>query len=89
MSPLADSLDALAREVDFSGVISVRNGTEIAFERAYGLANRADDVPNTPGTQFGLASGTNGSGPRSATVISDTAAGAWPIVRHLEDLLNL
>ena len=50
----------MAREGDFSGVISVRNGTDIAFEQAYGSANRADARPNTPGTQFGLASGAKG-----------------------------
>jgi Beta-lactamase class C and other penicillin binding proteins len=60
MSPLADSLDTLARDSDFSGAISVRNGTDLAFEQAYGLANRADDVPNTPDTRFGIASGTKG-----------------------------
>jgi CubicO group peptidase (beta-lactamase class C family) len=45
---------------DFSGVVSVSCGGAVAFEQAYGLADRAHGIPNTVGTQFGIASATEG-----------------------------
>lgn len=44
-------------EVDFSGVILVRNNGEIVHESAHGFANRSDKVKNTIHTRFGIASG--------------------------------
>jgi CubicO group peptidase (beta-lactamase class C family) len=44
--------------LDFSGVVSVSRGAQVVFERAYGLADRAHDVPCTPDTRFAIASGT-------------------------------
>ena len=41
----------------FSGVVLVREGGHSVFEKAYGLANRAESIPNTPGTRFAIASG--------------------------------
>lgn len=46
-----------ALDTDFSGVVSVRVGDEIAFEAAYGFADREASRLNTPSTRFGLASG--------------------------------
>lgn len=43
---------------DFSGVLSIRRGDDVLGEWSVGLADRTADVPNTPGTRFGLASGT-------------------------------
>jgi CubicO group peptidase (beta-lactamase class C family) len=45
---------------DFSGVVSVSHGDAVRFEQAYGLADRAHDIANTVGTQFGVASATKG-----------------------------
>jgi CubicO group peptidase (beta-lactamase class C family) len=42
----------------FSGVVQVRERGDVVFAAAYGLANRADAVPNTVATRFGTASGT-------------------------------
>jgi CubicO group peptidase (beta-lactamase class C family) len=42
----------------FSGVVSVRERGEVVVERAFGLAHRAERIPNTVGTRFGIASGT-------------------------------
>jgi CubicO group peptidase (beta-lactamase class C family) len=42
----------------FSGVVSVSDGEQVVFERAYGLADRAHRVPCTPQTRFAIASGT-------------------------------
>lgn len=42
----------------FAGVVSVRERGEVVFERAFGLAHRAERIPNTTATRFGIASGT-------------------------------
>jgi hypothetical protein len=57
---LRATVDGLARDTNFSGVVSVRVGDEVGFEAAYGFADREHQRPNTPDTRFGLASGTQG-----------------------------
>jgi CubicO group peptidase (beta-lactamase class C family) len=42
---------------EFSGVIQIRKHGAVAFESAYGLANRADQIPNRIDTRFAMASG--------------------------------
>jgi CubicO group peptidase (beta-lactamase class C family) len=59
-SALGAIVDEAASRSDFSGVVQVDRGDEVAFVRAYGLADRAHAIPNTPETRFGLASGTKG-----------------------------
>ena len=44
---LAAAIDAVAAETDFSGVVSVTEGDAALVAAAYGLADRAHDVPNT------------------------------------------
>jgi CubicO group peptidase (beta-lactamase class C family) len=55
-------LDARLRECaeqrDYSGVARITGPGGVLFEGCYGLANRADGVPVTPATRFGLASFT-------------------------------
>ena len=58
--PLAEVVDATAREHGCAGVVSVDRGGEVEFARAYGLAHRAHRIPNTVDTRFGIASGTKG-----------------------------
>ena len=58
MADLGTEIDALARSSGFAGVVSVSRGTEVTFERAYGLADRAHRIPATVETRFGIASGT-------------------------------
>lgn len=60
MSALARDLGRIAADTGFSGVVRVDGPDGIALIRAYGLADRAHAVPNTPDTQFGIASGTKG-----------------------------
>jgi CubicO group peptidase (beta-lactamase class C family) len=60
MLPLAETVGSLAEETGFSGVVSVDRAGEAEFAQAYGLADRAHQVPNTLSTQFGIASGTKG-----------------------------
>jgi CubicO group peptidase (beta-lactamase class C family) len=57
---LARDLDRIAAETGFSGVVRVDGRDGIEVVRAYGLADRAHAIPNTPDTQFGIASGTKG-----------------------------
>lgn len=57
---LPEAVDAVAGEDGFSGVVSVDRGGEVEFARAYGLAHRAHQIPNTEDTRFAIASGTKG-----------------------------
>lgn len=54
------SLDEVADESGFSGVVQVLKGQEVLYERASGFADRAHEVPNTAETRFGMASGCKG-----------------------------
>jgi CubicO group peptidase (beta-lactamase class C family) len=58
MRDLEDELTALAEETGFSGVVRVDRGARVELSRAFGLADRGHGVPNTPDTQFGVASAT-------------------------------
>ncbi|HEY1277779.1 MAG TPA: serine hydrolase domain-containing protein [Thermoleophilaceae bacterium] len=60
MPGLAEAVDALAAAEEFSGVVRVDRAGEVELARAFGLAHRAHEVPNTLDTQFALASGTKG-----------------------------
>jgi CubicO group peptidase (beta-lactamase class C family) len=60
MHSLAETVGSMAGETGFSGVVSVDRAGEVEFAQAYGLADRAHQVPNTTDTQFGIASGTKG-----------------------------
>ncbi len=60
MKPLEDAIDEVARRTGFSGVVRVDRAGAVEFAEAYGLADRAHEIPNTIDTQFGIASGTKG-----------------------------
>src|SRR6201987_4710755 len=60
MLPWPEMIDPVADQNGFSGVVSVDRGGEIEFVQAYGLADRAHQIPNTPDTRFAIASGTKG-----------------------------
>jgi CubicO group peptidase (beta-lactamase class C family) len=55
---LTDAIALQHEREPFSGVVSVRERGEVVVEAAYGLAHRAERIPNTPATRFGIASGT-------------------------------
>jgi CubicO group peptidase (beta-lactamase class C family) len=57
---LVIELDAIAAETAFSGVIRVGRADEIEVARAYGLAHRGYEIPNTLDTRFATASGAKG-----------------------------
>jgi CubicO group peptidase (beta-lactamase class C family) len=60
MLPLADAVDEIAQSTDFTGVVSVDQGGEIEFAKAYGMAHRGLAIANTVDTRFAIASGTKG-----------------------------
>lgn len=47
----------IAAETDFSGVVRVDRDGSVELVKAFGLAHRGYQVPNTVDTQFGMASG--------------------------------
>jgi len=53
---LDQKLTRLTENSEFSGVAFVALEGEILLEKAYGLADRANSIPNTTGTQFCIAS---------------------------------
>jgi CubicO group peptidase (beta-lactamase class C family) len=57
---LEQKVDAIAEATGFSGVVRVDRGDGIELARAYGLAHRGFEIPNTVDTQFAIASGTKG-----------------------------
>ena len=85
MPALADEIDALAAE-GFSGVVRVDRGGETAFSKAYGLADRAQAIPNRVDTQFGTASATKGL--TALTVVSLVAEGALELTTTARSVLG-
>jgi len=57
---LEADLDAIAADTGFSGVVRVDRGDTAELAKAYGLAHRAQRIPNTVDTRFAIASGTKG-----------------------------
>lgn len=53
---IANYLEELDAEEQFSGVVLIAKDGEPIFERAYGIANRNYDVPNQMDTKFNLGS---------------------------------
>jgi CubicO group peptidase (beta-lactamase class C family) len=60
MTALKESIDRLAAEKNFSGVVRVDRGDDVEFAKAYGLAHRGYEFANAIDTQFAIASGTKG-----------------------------
>ncbi|MBA3374100.1 MAG: beta-lactamase family protein [Actinomycetota bacterium] len=60
MNSLADSVDRIAAETAFSGVVRVDRGDSVELAKAYGLAHRGCNVANTVDGQFAIASGAKG-----------------------------
>jgi CubicO group peptidase (beta-lactamase class C family) len=60
MRSLEDAVDSAAENTDFSGVVRVDRSGRIELAKAYGLADRAHEIPNTIDTVFAIASGSKG-----------------------------
>jgi len=57
---LEEQIDELAEATCFTGVVRIDRGDDLVLEKAYGMAHRGLQVPNTVDTQFGLASAVKG-----------------------------
>jgi CubicO group peptidase (beta-lactamase class C family) len=60
MDDLEGSVDRIAAETSFSGVVRVDRGDDTLLAKAYGLAHRGHRIPNALDTQFAIASGVKG-----------------------------
>jgi CubicO group peptidase (beta-lactamase class C family) len=60
MSGMEASVDRIAAETRFSGVVRVERSGDVQLAKAYGLSHRGLGVANAVDTQFGIASGTKG-----------------------------
>lgn len=60
MTHVQASVDRIAAETRFSGVVCVDRGDDLELEEAFGLAHRGFGIANTVDTRFGIASGTKG-----------------------------
>jgi CubicO group peptidase (beta-lactamase class C family) len=86
MSDLGESVDRLASQTGFSGVVRVDRGDQIELARAYGLAHRGCQRPNTVDTQFAIASG--GKGLTALTVVSLIESGRLELTTTARSLLG-
>jgi CubicO group peptidase (beta-lactamase class C family) len=73
MNDLEESVDRVAAETGFSGVVRVDRGDGAQLVKAYGLAHRGHRIAATVDTQFAIASG--GKGLTALTVVSLIEAG--------------
>lgn len=53
---VANYLDGLSKSDDFSGVVMIAHGRDVAFHSAYGMANKAFEAANREDTKFNLGS---------------------------------
>jgi CubicO group peptidase (beta-lactamase class C family) len=60
MPSLEQSIDRIALETAFSGVVRVEDAGVARVDKGFGLACRAGGVANTTATRFGIASATKG-----------------------------
>lgn len=58
VAELASRLDTVIDQTQFYGVAQIAFQGRVLYERAAGYADRAHRVPNTPETEFAIASGT-------------------------------
>jgi CubicO group peptidase (beta-lactamase class C family) len=86
MTDFAASIDQLAAETGFSGIVRVdrHGGTE--FARAYGWADRAHGIANTLGTRFATASATKSL--TALTVFALVEEGVLPLATTARSVLG-
>jgi CubicO group peptidase (beta-lactamase class C family) len=83
---LEESVDRLAAETGFSGVVRVDRAQRIALAKAYGFAHRGHSILNTVDTQFGIASG--GKGFTALTVMSLVEEGRLDLATTARSVLG-
>ena len=57
MKDMEATVERIASQTAFSGVVRVDRGGEVELAKAYGLAHRGWGIANTIDTRFGIASG--------------------------------
>lgn len=60
MVNVVEVVETTARETGFSGAVRVERAGAVEHQAAFGLANRAWQIPNESGTRFATASATKG-----------------------------
>ena len=55
---LIDQIEQVACETDFSGVVSIHQADSPLYAQAFGYRDGPNQLPNSPETRFGIASGT-------------------------------
>ena len=83
---LANLLDARARESGMSGVVAVDVDGEPVLSGAYGMADRAHQIPNTIDTRFGMASASKAF--TAAAVMSLVDDGTLRLDTAVRGILN-
>ena len=86
MRRIQEELEAAAAEAGFSGVVRVDRAGQTELAEAYGLADRARDVPNTLATRFAIASGTKGF--TALTVVSLVEEGTLELRTAVRSVLD-
>jgi len=86
VSDVGQSVDHVARDSQFSGVVRVDHDGEPVFAKAFGFAHRAHAIPNTVDTQFGIASG--GKTLTGLTVLSLVADGTLSLTTPARSFLG-
>ena len=83
---MREPVDRVADETGFPGVVHVSRRGRLLHERAYGLADRAHGIANAVGTQFGVASGSEGFA--ALAVTSLVAEGALTLDTSVRGVLG-
>ena len=86
MLPWPETIDPVAEQNGFAGVVCVDRAGEIEFVKAYGLADRAHQIPHTAATRFAIASGTKGL--TALTVVSLINDGALSLSTAARSVLG-
>jgi CubicO group peptidase (beta-lactamase class C family) len=80
------TIDRVAEETGFSGVVHLSRRGRLLYERACGLADRAHGIANTTQTQFAIASTTKGL--TALAVMSLIAEGSLTLDTSVRGLLG-
>src|SRR3954463_7540331 len=82
MTDLEESIEQIAVDTGFSGVVRVDEADATTFGAAYGEANRTASIANRLDTRFGLASGAKGvTALMVVSLIEDGTLGGSPAAR--------
>ena len=86
MESLQDEVDRIAAESNFSGVVRIDCGERLELVKAYGMAHRGLQIPNTIDTQFATASAVKGL--TALAVVSLVVDGALELATTARSVLG-